>query len=102
MDAGKPSTYSTYAGSLSFEFSFGKQIVVVNSGSPHIQNKKWAEAMKSTAAHSTLTIDNVNSSDIFLKNLKRVELQTFGQKNTQMENHIGLNLLIMDIKKYLG
>ena len=57
--------------------------------------------MKSTAAHSTLTIDNVNSSDIFLKNLKRVELQMFGQKNTQTGNHIGLNLLIMDIKKYL-
>ena len=89
MDAGKPSTYSTYAGSLSFEFSFGKQIVIVNSGSPHIQNKKWAEAMKSTAAHSTLTIDNVNSSDIFLKNLKRVELQMFGQKNTQTEITLG-------------
>lgn len=64
MDAGNPVLENTFAGSLSFEFSFGKHIIVVNSGSPHIYNKRWAEAMRSTAAHSTLMIDNVNSSDI--------------------------------------
>ena len=88
MDAGKPSTYSTYAGSLSFEFSFGKQIVIVNSGSPHIQNKKWAEAMKSTAAHSTLTIDNVNSSDIFFEKFKKGRIaDVWSKKYTDGKSH---------------
>ena len=39
--------------------------IVVNCGSPFINNKKWHEAMRSTAAHSTLNLDEVNSSDIF-------------------------------------
>ena len=71
MDAGNPSKESLYAGSLSFELSFGKKIIIVNSGSPHIQNKKWAEAMKSSAAHTTLTIDDINSSDIFFEKGKK-------------------------------
>ena len=39
--------------------------IVVNSGSPFIDDKKWTEAMRSTAAHSTVNVDDVNSSDIF-------------------------------------
>tara|TARA_B100000989_G_scaffold83137_1_gene59461 strand:+ start:753 stop:2378 length:1626 start_codon:yes stop_codon:yes gene_type:complete len=65
IDTGNPIKENTFAGSLSFELSFGRNRIVVNSGAPHIQNKRWSEAMRSTAAHSTLTIDNVNSSDIF-------------------------------------
>lgn len=70
MDGGNPNKTSTYAGSLSFELSFGKRIIIVNSGSPHIQNKRWAKAMKSSAAHTTLTIDDINSSDIFFDEFK--------------------------------
>ncbi len=55
----------THAGSLSFEFSHFGEKLVVNSGSPFVNDKKWTEAMRSTAAHSTVTIDDVNSSDIF-------------------------------------
>ena len=71
MDCGNPVKEDVYAGSLSFEFSFAKSQIVVNSGPPHINNKKWMEAMKSTAAHSTASIDNTNSSDIFFQKLKK-------------------------------
>lgn len=70
IDTGNPIEENTFAGSLSFELSFGRNRIVVNSGSPHIQNKRWSEAMRSTAAHSTLMIDNVNSSDIFFEKQK--------------------------------
>lgn len=77
MDCGPPVKEDTYAGSLSFELSIGKNPIIVNCGSPYINNKIWTEAMKSTAAHSTLSVDNINSSDIFFN--KR-------QKNSRIAN----------------
>ena len=68
MDCGNPVSEDVYAGSLSFELSMGKYQIIVNCGSPYINNKKWAEAMKSSAAHSTANIDNINSSDIIFNN----------------------------------
>ena len=71
MDCGPPVGEDTYAGSLSFELSIGKNQMIVNCGSHYINNKIWTEAMKSTAAHSTLSIDNINSSDIFFNKSKK-------------------------------
>ena len=65
MDCGKPTKQKTHAGSLSFEFSHLSEKIVVNSGSPFVNNKNWNDAMRSTAAHSTLNINEINSSDIF-------------------------------------
>ena len=65
MDCGSPPKEKTHAGSLSFEFSHFGEKLVVNSGSPFVNDKKWIEAMRSTAAHSTVSIDDINSSDIF-------------------------------------
>ena len=65
MDCGSPPQKKTHAGSLSFEFSHFGEKLVVNSGSPFVNDKKWIEAMRSTAAHSTVSIDDINSSDIF-------------------------------------
>ncbi len=67
MDCGTPSIEKTHAGALSFELSHGFEKIVVNCGSPYVNNKKWSDAMRSTAAHSTLTIDEINSSDIFFE-----------------------------------
>ncbi len=67
MDCGKPTSEKTHASSLSFEFSHGIEKIVVNCGSPFINNKKLSEALRSTAAHSTISIDDVNSSDIFFE-----------------------------------
>ena len=55
--------------------------IVVNCGSPFINNKKLSEALRSTAAHSTISIDDINSSDIFFEKKPLQELQMFGQKN---------------------
>ncbi len=65
MDCGKPLIKNTHAGALSFEFSYFGEKLVVNSGSPYVDDKKWIEAMRSTAAHSTANVDDINSSDIF-------------------------------------
>ena len=67
MDCGKPTSEKTHASSFSFEFSHGSEKIVVNCGSPFINNKKLSEALRSTAAHSTISIDDINSSDIFFE-----------------------------------
>ncbi len=50
------------AGSLSFEFSSGPQRIVVNCGTPCIANDGIVQAARSSAAHSTVSIDEVSSS----------------------------------------
>ena len=65
MDCGTPTKEKTHAGTLSFEFSHLSEKIVVNCGSPFVNNKNWHDAMRSTAAHSTLNINEINSSDIF-------------------------------------
>jgi uncharacterized heparinase superfamily protein len=64
MDTGLPlvSAYSdrAHAGLLSFEYSFGRDRVIVNCGTSAVQGK-WRRVLRSTLAHSTLIADNRNS-----------------------------------------
>ena len=88
MDCGNPVKENSFAGSLSFEFSYGKNMLVVNCGSPHVYNKKWSQAMKSTAAHSTLMIDNINSSDIFFNNKSSGrQAKVWSRKKNKINSH---------------
>lgn len=68
MDTGNPPAKglddSTHAGTLSFEFSVGKERLIVNCGSMAGGSDVWQAAQKSTAAHSTLTVADTNSSEI--------------------------------------
>lgn len=54
-----------HAGTLSFEMSVGPNRLIVNCGSlPNTRNATLAEALRATAAHSTLTVADVHSSDL--------------------------------------
>ncbi|ARN81935.1 heparinase II/III family protein [Methylocystis bryophila] len=68
MDTGAPppKEYSreAHAGALSFELSFGPELVVVNSGSPLPSLESAREAARETQAHSTLCLDEQSSSRI--------------------------------------
>jgi uncharacterized heparinase superfamily protein len=67
MDIGLPllSKYAdrAHAGLLSLEYSFGKDRVFVNCGTSEVQGR-WRELLRSTAAHSALSVDNRNSCQI--------------------------------------
>lgn len=54
-----------FAGTLSFEMSIGKERLIVNGGTSSGGSPTWRRAMQSTLAHSTLTIADTNSTDIF-------------------------------------
>jgi uncharacterized heparinase superfamily protein len=65
VDTGQPvvsAMQNTHAGTLSFEMSVGKDRLVVNCGTASSEGRKWFSAMQATAAHSTLSINNLNSS----------------------------------------
>jgi uncharacterized heparinase superfamily protein len=64
-DAGKPPaftvSYDAHAGCLSFEFSTGKNRVIVNCGMPVTNRDAWRQAARATAAHSTVTFNDTSS-----------------------------------------
>jgi uncharacterized heparinase superfamily protein len=67
MDTGKspkwPHDMSSHAAPLAFEMSYGRERIIVNCGS-HPTNADWKDALRFTAAHSTLTIDDRNACEI--------------------------------------
>ena len=46
------------------EFSDGTQRIVVNCGAPADGSRPWSELARATAAHSTLTVDDVHAVEI--------------------------------------
>ena len=65
-DAGPPPPYAAsseaHAGFLAFEMTSGIEPMIVNCGASRDEGSDWSVACRSTAGHSTLTINDVSSS----------------------------------------
>ena len=66
-DLGAParSGRRVHAGTLSFELSAGKERLIVNCGAWRGDDDNWRKALRATAAHSTLTVNDTNSCELF-------------------------------------
>lgn len=68
LDAGAPPAVHAnrwaHAGTLAFEMSAGKERLIVNCGSTRHMGVKWHQALRATAAHSTMVVDDTNSSEL--------------------------------------
>ena len=71
MEAGAPVAAGddrVHAGALSFEMSVGKDRLVVNCGAEADAEAdaeaEWHEALRATAAHSSLVVDDTNSTEL--------------------------------------
>jgi uncharacterized heparinase superfamily protein len=53
-----------HAGCLSFEVSAAGERIIVNCGASQLKGPEWAQAMRATAAHSTVTVADTSSSHI--------------------------------------
>lgn len=68
VDAGVPAPPGldrfAHAGTLSLELSIGRERLVVNCGTPGpgAAGRSWRQAVRATAAHSTLTLAETNSA----------------------------------------
>jgi uncharacterized heparinase superfamily protein len=72
VDTGAPSPRNSHrnshrnahAGATSFEFSFGRERLIVNCGDARYAEPEWRRVGQATAAHSTLSVGDLNSSEI--------------------------------------
>ena len=68
VDCGRPPPPGVdrlaHAGTLSFELSVGRERVIVNCGAAPAAGPLWRDASRATAAHSTLTVADTNSSEL--------------------------------------
>ncbi len=68
VDTGAPLSLalssSAHAGCLSFEMSSGKHRFIINSGSPRFAGEAYRQMARSTAAHSTVTLEDTSSSKV--------------------------------------
>ncbi len=56
-----------HAGCLAFELCSGAQRIVVNCGTAPLADHKWDVLLRSTAAHSTLTVKDTSSAFVLMK-----------------------------------
>ncbi len=67
-DAGPPPAAGldrfAHAGTLGFEFSVAKERLIVNCGAATAAGPQWRDALRATAAQSTLVIADVSSSEV--------------------------------------
>ncbi len=75
VDAGAPPPRGqdrlAHAGTLAFELSVGRDRLIVNCGAAPAAPETWRDALRATAAHSTLVIADVNSSELKPEGLGR-------------------------------
>jgi uncharacterized heparinase superfamily protein len=75
VDAGVPAPRGldrlAHAGTLSLELSVGRERLIVNCGAAPAASPAWRDALRATAAHSTLVIADVNSSELAPDGLRR-------------------------------
>ena len=55
---------TAHAGTLSMEISIGKERLITNCGARAGKREPWASVQRSTAAHSTMVVDDTNSAEI--------------------------------------
>lgn len=68
LDTGTPPQagldHHAHAGTLSLEVSIGKERLITNCGARPGNRDPWATVQRSSAAHSTMVVDDTNSSEI--------------------------------------
>jgi uncharacterized heparinase superfamily protein len=60
-----------HAGTLAFEMSVGRDRLIVNCGAAPGAEEAWRDALRATAAHSTLVLSDTNSAELRPEGLGR-------------------------------
>ena len=68
VDCGAPAAPKldrlAHAGTLAFELSVGRERMIVNLGAMPLAGEPWRDALRATAAHSTLVVADTSSSEL--------------------------------------
>ena len=60
-EGGRNKSEVRHSGLMGFEFSYGRERLIVNCGGVTDTKSSWGKALAATAAHSTLCFDNINA-----------------------------------------
>jgi uncharacterized heparinase superfamily protein len=92
-DTGPPSPAcfrTAHAGSLSFEMSSGRYRFIVNSGSPKFAGQRYVQMARTTAAHSTVVLNDTSSSrfspSAFLAHMMTEPVETVAAERVETED----------------
>ncbi|MSP82519.1 MAG: hypothetical protein EXQ94_06200 [Alphaproteobacteria bacterium] len=84
LDAGTPARAEfgaqAHAGTASFEMSVGTDRMIVNCGPYRGNDPAWAAAARATAAHSTVSVDDTNSSAILAAGVGRAPVNVVPER----------------------
>lgn len=84
VDCGRPPPAGvdrlSHAGTLSMELSVGRERLIVNCGATPAGGAQWRDASRATAAHSTLVVADMNSSELKDTGLGRQPEQVEAQR----------------------
>ena len=80
------SNKSKYKGALSFEMSIGRDKLITNCGPAPNNDEKWIKALSSTAAHSTLVLENTNSSSIEQNRIAKITVDRKAETGNEIIN----------------
>jgi len=61
-EGGREKAEISHSGLLGFEFSYGRERLIVNCGGVPDRKSTWGKALAATAAHSTLCFENINAA----------------------------------------
>lgn len=81
-------SYEAHAGCLSFEMTSGSEPIIVNCGAARDEESEWAMMARSTAAHSTLTINDVSTARLIRRQTLRPPREFYllaGPKTTPVD-----------------
>lgn len=72
-----------HASTFAFELVNGRQKIITNCGHPQDNHENWDRLLATTAAHSTLVVENANSSEVLDKGIgeKPGDIQVLRQED---------------------
>jgi len=92
LDAGPPTLSASdehaHAGTLSFEMSIGKERMIVNCGAHIGSNENWRYSCRTSAAHSTLILEDTNSTEILTNGHLNVDDMTVTSRRDDENGNI--------------
>ncbi len=80
-----------HAGALSFELSVGKHRMIVNCGAHAGAQRDWRAAQRTTAAHSTVTIDDINSAELLPASMVGARPRLVGAARRESDGNVWID-----------
>ncbi len=99
MDVGNPASIGfdehAHSGALSIEMSVGKERIITNCGAYIGAADSWADVQRTTAAHSTVTLENLNSAELLMGGGIGIRPESVASERLEADGNIWINAALV-------